>query len=404
MNNPTPFKGLRIVDFAWLIAGPLPGKYFGMYGAEVIRIESRKRVDGARMQAPFQGGKPGMNRSGSYANTNANKLDIGLDMSNPKGLEIARQLVSTADVVVENFAPGVMKKWGLDYEGVHRLRPDAIMISLSMQGQSGPAAHGKGVGHMLQGLVGINQLSGWPEGAPVGPAEPYTDLTVPWFAIISIIAALEQRMKTGQGQYIDLSQYEVGLYYVAPALLDYEVNGRIQTRTGNRVAEAAPHGVFHCQGQERYVAIAVHTDQEWKAFCQAIGSPAWTREPRFSTFPLRKQNEDELDRLVSEWTSQRAPEQVMDTLQKAGVAAGTVARGQDLHQDPQLKARGHFWPLEHPTMGLRPYDGPAFRLSKAPARMVPAPLLGQHTEFVCKQVLGMPDGEFKQLTEAHILE
>ena len=399
-------EGLRVADFSWYIAGPSITMWLAHHGAQVIRIESLTRPDELRGIEPFKDGIPGINRSGCYANYNSNKYGMALNLGHPKGLEVARRIVSWADVAVENFTPGTMeKKWKLGYEGMKKIKPDIIMLSTSGLGQTGPESQQPGFGLELVSRAGFPNFLGWPDQDAVNVGYPYTDTVSPPIAVIAILAALEYRRRSGKGQYIDLSQHEVAVQHLAPAILDYTANGREGNRIGNHHPDAAPHGAYRCQGNNRWCTIAVFSDEEWKAFCKVLGNPAWTENPKFATVLSRKANEEELDKLVESWTSKLPAEEVMHRMQDAGIGAGVVQSGKDLIEDPQLKHRHHFWYLNHPEMGSCAYDGPPFKLSETPAELrMPAPCLGEHTEYVCTQILGMSDEEFIELLAEGVFE
>ncbi|MFC2016496.1 CaiB/BaiF CoA transferase family protein, partial [Chloroflexota bacterium] len=263
----------------------------------------------------------------------------------------------------------------------------------------------RGFGVQGASLAGFWGVTGYPGGSPTGLYGPYCDLLAHRYLMIAILMALEYKRRTGKGQYIDQSQAESGIHFLAPALLDYMVNGRVWGPSGNRNPSAVPHNAYRCQGNDSWCVIAISTDEEWEAFTKAIGQPDWIQDPKFATFLKRKENEEELDKLVEQWTINNPAEEVMYHLQKAGVPAGIVSKAQDLHQDPQLKHRNHFWILEHPVIGRHTYDAPAFRLSEAPAEpRMPAPCLGQHNELVCRQILGLSDDEIAQLLAQGVLE
>jgi len=397
--------GLKVLDLSWVITGPMATKYLGDHGATVVRVESMQRLDIMRPYPPYTGGKSGVNRGGSFTPFNSSKYGITLNLNKPRGAEIARKLAAWSDVVVENFMAGQIEKWGLGYDELKKVKPDIIMIRASLQGQTGPYANQAGYGTMLQGSAGFTYFVGWTDRAPTGSTAPYTDFTAGLTVITAIMGALDYRRRTGRGQYIDLSQLEASVHFFAPAILDCTANGRIGTALGNRHPYAAPHGAYRCQGDDRWCAIAVFNDKEWASLCRVIGKPALTNDSRFDTMLGRKKNEDELDRLIEEWTVNHSPEEVMTQMQAAGVPAGRVAGGQDLHLDPQLKHRHHFWMLDHPEMGVTAYDSPAFRLSKTPAELnMPAPCLGQHTEYICREILQMSDNEFVGLLEEGVFE
>jgi benzylsuccinate CoA-transferase BbsF subunit len=392
------FQEIRVADFTWVITGSLTTRYLADHGAQVIRIESSILPDGLRTSPPFKDNVPGIDRSAYFANYNSNKYSIALDLKNPKGLDIAKKLVAWADVVAENFTPGVMNRLGLGYDVMKSIKPDIILYSTCMQGQTGPHSSHPGFGSSLVGLAGITHLTGWPDRELAEPYGAYTDIIAPRFGAAAIAAALDYRRRTGRGVHLDLSQFEATVTFLGPLLLDYQVNQRIAGRSGNRSPQAAPHGVYRCRGNDRWCTIAIFTEDEWLAFCRVIGQPEWTGYAKFATLFGRKANEDELDRLVEEWTEQRQPEEVMALLQAHGVEAGVVHDTQSVHNDEQLEHRHHFWSLDHPDIGMHRYDGMNFRLSKTPGELkTAAPRLGQHTEWVCTHVLGMSDGDFLEL-------
>ncbi len=398
-------EGLKILDFSWVITGPLATKYFGDHGAQVIRIESTHRLDILRPYPPYTNNISGVNRSGTFSVLNSSKYGMTLNLRHPRGVEVAKRLVAWSDVVIENFMAGMMENWGLAYDDLKKVKPDIIMVRASLQGQTGPYAQQAGFGTMLQAAAGFTYFVSWPDRSPVGSTAPWTDFSAAWTVAIAVMGALDYRRRTGKGQYIDLSQLEATLPWFSPAILDYTANGRIQAPMGNRHPYAAPHGAYRCQGDDRWCAIAVFTDEEWAAFCQVIGNPQWTEDTRFTSLLARKKNEDELDGLVEEWTINHPPEEVMSLMQRAGVAAAVVEDGHDLYLDPQLEHRHHFWMLEHPEMGTTAYDSPSFRLSKTPAQLeMPAPCVGQHTEYVCREILGMSDEDFINLLEAGVFK
>jgi benzylsuccinate CoA-transferase BbsF subunit len=400
------FEGLKAVGFVQAGVGPATLKVLNDHGATVVRIESIKRPDNLRVAFPFKDNKPGINRGGFFALANNDKLSMALDMKHPRSKEVTEKLVKWADVVVDNYAPGVMERWGLGYEEVKKMNPGVVMISLSQQGQTGPHSLLPGYGPQLQGLAGLVHLTGWPDRAPVLISRSYPDHIAPRFGQIALIAALDYRRRTGKGQYIDASEYEDCVHWLAPTILDCAVNGRVKNRTGNWCSNAAPHGAYPCKGEDRWCVIAVFTDQEWKAFCSVIGDPAWTKEGKFSTLLGRKKNEQELDRLISQWTIDHPPEEIMSRMQETGVPSGVVRNGEEvIEKCPQLKHRHYFWKLNHPEMGEVTNIGPSFMLSEAPATLrKAAPMLGEHTEFVCRELLRMSDEEFIELLNDKVFE
>ncbi len=399
-----PLEGIRVVDFSWVISGPLTTKTFSDHGAEVIKIEGRTRPDILRTGGPFKDGIPGLNRGGAFNEDNTGKLSVALNLAHPKGVEVAKRFVAWADIVVENFAGGSIKKMGLGYEELKKVKPDIIMLSTCMQGQTGPHATHPGYGFHLTALSGFSHIAGWPDR---GPADlgAYTDYIAPRFNALAILAALSHRQRTGKGQYIDMSQYEDGIGFMAPLILDNVVNQRVARRMGNRYPDAAPHGAYRCRGDDRWCTIAVFTDEEWKSFDKVIGNPAWTNDSKFTTLLARKENEEELDSLVEEWTINYSPEEVMTMMQVVGVAAGVVETGEDLlEHDPQLRHRHLYWELEHPEVGKYRAAGPSFVLSKSPCELRRAPLLGEHNEYALREILGMSEEEIAELVIEGVVE
>lgn len=397
-------EGLSVVDFTWNITGPLTVKALADYGAEVIRIEGRSRPDLSRLQRPFKDDTPGVNRSGLFNQWNTGKLGVALDLAHPKGVEVAKRFVAWADVVVESFAGGSMRKMGLGYDELRKVKPDIIMLSTCMQGQTGPHASHPGYGFFLTPLSGFTQITGWPDREPVWLG-PYTDYVGPPLHTLAILAALDYRRRTGKGQYLDMSQYETAAHFMAPLLLDCAVNRRVADRMGNQHIAVAPHGAYRCRGEGRWCAIAVFTDEEWLSFCAVIGNPAWMKAPRFGTFSARKENEEELGRLIEEWTCTHSAEEVMNLMQAGGVAAGVVETAEDmLEHDPQLKHRRFFRELDHPEVGKHRVPGPPYVLSRSPSNVKRAPLLGEHNEYALKEILGMSDDEIAELVIEGVIE
>ena len=404
MRGKQVFEGVKVVDLTWIATGPMVTKYLADHGATVIRIESKRRLDGLRQSPPFKDSVFGINRSSSFACLNTSKYSMTLDLKHPRGKEFFKQMVLWADIVAESFTPGTMEQWGLDYAELKKIKPDIIMLSISLQGQTGPHRLYQGFGMQVAGLVGIQSVTGWPDRLPLNPYGAYPDMISPHLAAAYLIAALDYHRQTGEGQYIDFSQLELTIPFLAPAFLDYTVNKRVAKLRGNREDCAAPHNAFRCKGDDNWVAIAVFTDEEWEAFCKVIGEPAWTKEPKFSTLLARKRNEDELDKLVEQWTINYSSFEVMQMLQTAGVPAGVVQKVSELYNDPQLKYRHFFQELNHPEIGKAPYGGFQSILSKTPGELRPAPCLGEHNRYVCTEILGVSNEEFEELSEQGVFE
>ncbi len=388
-------EGIKVVDFTWHLTGPLSTKALSDCGAEVIRVESRKRPDIQRVGA----------KTGSFSQYNTGKLGVTLNLATPKGLELCKRLIARADIVVENFAGGAMERMGLGYEVLRKLKPDIIMCSSCMQGQTGPHAKHPGSGHKLTSLAGFSHITGWPDRDP-GFIGAYTDFIGPRFNIIAIMAALEYRRRTGKGQYLDMSQFENAVHFISALSLDFQVNNRAVARMGNQCEYAAPHNAYRCVGEDRWCTIAVFTDQEWRSFCEVIGNPEWTKDEKFATLRGRKANDEELDRHVQDWTRSRSAEEVMNSMQGHGVPAGVVETGEDiLDKDPQFKFRNTFVQLDHPDGGkYRTQAGPHFLMSKTKFDVRRAPRLGEHNEYVFKEILGLPASEYDALVKEGVID
>lgn len=391
-----PLAGVKVADFTQAVAGPTTTRMLAVYGATVVKVETHSRLDNSRTASPFRG-PPTADGSAYFANYNSSKYSISVNLRKPQGKEIALKLISWADIVAENFAAGAMQRLGLDYESVKRIKPDIIYWANCQLGHSGPRAKYRGFGHQSAALCGMFNISGWPDRGPSPPYGAYTDFTTPYFAVAAILAALVYRRKTGKGLYLDQSQYESAIQFLAPVVMDCWVNGRVLERDGNRLPYAAPHAVYRCQGEDRWVALAVFTDDEWSEFCRVIGSPDWTKDAEFTTLTGRKKNEDELNKLVEQWTIAHTAEEIEEMMQAAGVAASVVENGQDLFEDAQLKHREYFQYLEHSVIGRHAYDAPSGRLSKTPWQMRPGPCIGQDNEYVLKELLGLSDDEIADL-------
>lgn len=392
------FEGLKVADFSWAAAGPQVSRELAEHGAAVIVIENHRHLSPLRTFGPFKDSKPGIDRSAFYAEYNTNKLCVSLDIAKSKGKEVARKLVKWADIVTESMSPGTMTGLGLDYESCRKLNPSVIYLSTSQQGAYGPHHTFKGVGHHVNAVSGYSATTGWPDSDPTMVFSAYSDFIAPWYSLISIMGALLRRRRTGEGMYIEQSQMESGVTFVAPHLLNCAVNGRNLGRRGNRDFYMSPHGIYPCRGSDRWAAIAVQNEGQWERFCGVLGGPEWTRDPRFATILDRKENEDELDRLIGEWTRAYAAEQVMALMQEAGVPAGVVQTCEDLLNDPQLKHRQHFRVLDHPVIGPHSYHAPAYRFSETPCEIrKAAPCLGQDNEYVYKGLLGFSDDDIADM-------
>jgi benzylsuccinate CoA-transferase BbsF subunit len=396
-------EGIRVLDFSWVLAGPTLTRCLGDFGAEVIRIESTTHPDVIRTSPPYKGGKQTMNNSGYWATYNCNKYSANINLNHPKGSELVKRLVVQSDVVVENFIPGTMDKWGLGYEELAKVKPDIIMVSVSLFGQDGPYKRRFGFGAFAEGMSGVSNLVGWPDRDPSNFQLVIGDALVPFFGVTALMAALEHRDRTGEGQCIDVNQLDVCSYLMTPLLLDYSINHRETNRCGNASPGSCPHSVYPCEGKEKWCAIAVFSDEQWRNLCEAVGNSSLVDDPRFSTFAGRKIHEQELDRIISAWTVQFSPGDVMHKLQEKGIPAGAVLSGSAITDDPQLQHREAVWYLDHSEIGKFGYYTMPFKLSATPAEPhLSPPCMGEHTEWVCTNILKMPIEEFIALLNEEV--
>ena len=407
MKKTLPLAGVRVADFSWVGAGPITTKFFSDLGAEVIRIESGTRVDPVRVMPPFKDGVAGPDRSGYYADRNTNKKSITIDLKKPRGQELARALIAKSDLVANNFSPGTMERFGLGYDDVRAFKPDIIYLSMSMQGASGPHTKFIGFGLTIGALAGLQYLCGPADRLPVGTSTNYPDhIPNPCHGAFAALAALRHRRRTGEGQFIDLAQTEPTMALLGPALMDYTVNGRIIERQGNDEPGVAPHGVYPCRGEDRWIAIAVMNDEHWLGLGRALGSPPWTQEPRWSTSRNRFADRRAIDEHLATETARREATDLMWVLQEHRVPCGILQDGRGLlTQDAQLGHRGHWVRLSHPLMGTTVYNAPPYRFGNfdaLPTRH--APLLGEHTTEVLAGLLGLSQEEIGVLQSEEVLK
>jgi crotonobetainyl-CoA:carnitine CoA-transferase CaiB-like acyl-CoA transferase len=395
---------VKVLDLMWAIAGPAATRVLADYGATVVRIESTTRTDICRTVAPYRDLPPGPESAVLFHNVNTGKHMMTLELGNPAGREVLLDLVRWADVVTEAYSAGTMRSLGLDYEALRAVNPGLIMFSTCLMGQTGPLATYAGFGNLAASLTGFGNLCGWPDRPPAGPFGAYTDYVAPRFGLAAILAALDHRRRTGEGQHIDLAQGEAAIHFLAPAMLDYTVNGRIDEAVGNDDSEAAPHGVYPAAGDDRWVAIAVRDDAAFATLARLMEQPALATDPRFATADARRAERAALDAIVSAWTRAQDPFALETAQQAAGIAAGVCANSADLLADPQLVHREHVRQLEHPTYGTTPVEGTRFRLSRTPATIGgAAPTLGRDNQWVLETILGYDEARITELVIAGAL-
>ncbi len=396
--------GIRVVDFSWIVAGPTCTRILADFGAEVIRVEYEQSMDYIR-GAGRAASNTSPNASGLFNDLNRNKLGMTLNVRHPRGLETIKDLIAVSDVVVENFSATVLERWGLDYEAQREARPDVIYLSLSGFGHSGRDKANVTWGPTAQALSGLTFMSGLPGEEPAGWGFSYMDHIAGFQGTMAIVSALHHRSRTGQGQWIDMSQVESGIYLNGTSILDRTVNGRPNRRDGNPPGNrspghaVAPYNAYRCKGDDRWCAITIFDDTQWSAFVDAIGSPEWSRERRFATNSGRLANENELDQRIESWTINHTPHEVLHKLQIVGVPAGAVQTPKEkVDDDPQLAHRRFFPEADHPELNRNKFQGEPLHLSRSPWQLQRgAPLFGEHSEMVFKELLGIGEEEMIDL-------
>lgn len=381
-----PLAELKVLDFTWVMAGPLFTRVLADYGATVVKVESNTRPDSARAAPHFRDDEQTLDHSMVFASYNSGKLGVTIDPRNPVGREVILDLVRWADVVTETFSPKAMAAWGLDYKTLKEANPKLIMLSSCLMGQTGPRAQVPGYGNMAAAITGFYDLTGWRDRSPAGPYLAYTDGVAPRFMLASLLGALEHRRKTGKGQHIDVSQAEAAIQLLAPAILDFELNGHVWQRDGNRDLQLCPHGVFPTRGEDCWIAIACQSDEAWSTLAKMAGLP---EDETLSTAAGRKTEEDELESKLTAWTREQAGAELEAALIGAGIAAHVVQNSDECWADPQLAHREHFIPVKHTSLGEVIVEGARFKLSRTPARSKRAhPKLGEHNADVLFNILG----------------
>jgi len=359
-------------------------------GAEVIKIESSVRLDLSRRMYMAPGASPEeINKATSFSDFNHNKLGITLNLQRPEAIGLAKRIIAVSDVVVDNFSPGVMERLGLSYRTLRTIRPDIVMVSCSAMGGTGPEASYVGYAPTFNSLSGVGFLTGY-QDRPPGEIRTGVDLRVGATVAFAVLMALNYRLRIGRGQHVDISAREAMSALVGDSFVEYTMGHRVPVRQGNRDRAMAPHGCYRCKGEDRWVTIAVGTDEEWAAFCRAIGDPPWTRDARFASQHSRWLHQEELDKHIEAWTVERGPYEVTQALQQAGVAAFPSMSSEDLYKDPHLREREAYVEVTHPELGKRIVFRPPFRLPRTPTRITSGgPLLGEHNPYVFGELLGL---------------
>ena len=394
-----------MANFGWVWAGPVLGQTLGFLGAEVYKIESRTRVDMLRTLPPFDRGVRDPDRSLSNHACWAGNGSVSLDLKKPEAVELALELVARCDVVAENFVPGVMEAFGLGYDELRAVKPDIVMFSMPTAGLTGPLRDIRTYGLSLTGTTGLDSFLGYVDGPPIPMEQAFSD---PFNGILGgfgVLAALRHRDRTGQGQHVDYSQQEAVMQLIGPAFMDYAMNGRSAVPMGNRhpLSAAAPHGVFPCAGDDRWVSIAVCEETEWRGLVHAMGDPAWARGPEFSSPDGRLQNIGALHERVAAWTAGFDDRVLAERLQSGGVAAAPVMNVADLLEDPHYRARGTFIEVRHPLGFDETIYGAYVKTSGFDVDVRPGPAIGQDNEYVFKELLGVPEARYRRLVEDKVI-
>lgn len=397
-------KGIRVADFSWIWAGPYAASLLAYMGAEVIKIESRSRIDQTRKGTIMDTDNfDGLNYSPTFNNANLNKKGVSLDISTPEGAALAKEIVAQCDIVVSNMRPGKMEKLGLGYEDLKKVKPDIIMIESSGFGSTGPYRAYAGFAPIFASFGGLAYVTGYEDGEP-NVMSGVQDLRVGTVSAFITLTALVNRQKTGEGQYIDLSSSECMSTLIGPELMEYTMNGRNAKRNGNQDAIMAPHNVYRCKGDDKWISIAVGNNEEWRTLCEVMGSPEWCRKPEYEDAFGRYADRHEIDEKIGEWTVNFEHEELMKKLQAVGVAAMPSFDAEEILTDPHTKARGLFTTVYHPKIGEQVVMGPAWKFSETPAKVMKAgPLMGENNEEIFCALLKMPKEQFEKLKEEKII-
>ncbi len=399
-----PLDGIHVLDLSWVMVGPVSGRYLADLGADVVKVESSRRIDPVRTLGPFKDGKPALERSVSYHNLNAGKRCITLDIRKPEGRELVMRLAEWADVMLESFTPGVLDELQLGYREISVRNPKLIMASTAILGQTGPNAKGtSGVGTMGAAMSGATHQFGWPDRAPCGPFGPWTDGVAPRFIVASILAALHRRTRTGEGCYIDVAQSEAGVQFMMPAYYEFAGNGKVPERRGVAGSPLrVPEGVYRCAGDDRWIAISASDAPHWESLRKIIGGAL--RDSRFDTVLGRIRNPQAIDAAISQWTRDQESGAIESTLQAAAIPSHIVSRGLDLGRDPDLQHLGHFKKFTDEVLGEAEIEGPRSAFDRTPLNETRrGPRIGEHTREILETICHLSKDDIAKLTEAGVL-
>ena len=405
MTTALPLRGIRVANFGWVWAGPVVGQTLGFLGAEVYKIESRARIDLTRMLPPFGAGVRDPDRSLSNHACWAGNGSVSLNLKTPAAQQLARELIARCDVVIENFGPGVMEGLHLGWDDLRTVKPDLVMFSMPAAGLTGPLKDIRTYGLSLTSTTGLDSLTGYDESQPIPVENAFSDPYNGIMGAFAILTALRHRDRTGEGQHVDYSQQEAVMQMVGPAFMDYALNGRSAGPIGNRhpLGAMAPHGVFPCAGEDRWISIAVASDDAWCALVAALGSPTWATVPAYATLAGRLAGLDAIHERLATWTAEQDDYALAARLQQAGVAATPVLNVADLLRDPHWRARGTFIEVTHPLGFKETIYGAYVKTSRSAIEVRTGPRIGQDNERVFKGILGMDDARYQQLVAAQTI-
>lgn len=400
-----PLAGIRVIDFGWVWAAPTLSQLMADFGAEVVKVESRRNLDFYRRTRPTVPDlAPGPDSTVWHHHVNRNKLSLTVDLSWPEGVDLVKRLVGISDVVTENFSPRVLAKYGLGYQDLRRIKPDIIMASLSAAGSNGPLRDIVTYGPSLCGLAGLDSLVGYPDENVLGMQVAYADPTAGITGVFAVMAALLYRERSGKGQHIDMSQWEATSALLGEAIMDYTMNRSVHGPAGNRHKFMSPHGCYPCEGDDAWITIAVSGEEEWRALCRVMGDPDWSKDERFADGFRRLENREKLDARIAAWTRNYPKMELQERLQAAGVAAMAVYNLEDVYVDPHQDARHAYEPLPHPLVPADILYGVCWKLSETPGSLRRhAPLLGEHNEYILCDLLGVDGDTVERLIEQKVI-
>ena len=399
-----PLEGYRVLDFGWVLAGALPGMVLADMGAEVLKVETRQRMDYMRLGRPIVGDEPDPEQHPLFHNVNRGKLSIALNTTKPEAIDLIKGLVAHCDVVIENFSPGVMDRLGLGYDLLSAINPEVVMASISSNGQTGPLRDLRAYAPSIGALSGLDSTMGYEGERPLGLKHAYADIAGALHSVFAIVSALHEKECTGLGQYIDVSMLRATVATMGAGLMEYEMTGRVMGTKGNFDPVMAPYGNYTCQGDDAWVSIAVRTEEEWQGLKLAIGNPSWCEEERFASRYSRLQNRQDLDANLATWTKKKTAGDVTELLQANGVAAIPVMGAEDRLFNPHFRERGLYSDIEHPSLGTEPIYNIMWNLDKTPPSIQRhAPLLGEHNQQIFGGLLGMATEEITRLEEDQVL-